>query len=235
MTQLTALCVPGHLNGPVDSGQGGYTAGIVAALIDGPAEVSLRSRVPLDTPLDVVHGDDGGVRVLDAETLVAEAQPAGEVALDVPARVGLEEARAAAERYRGEHDGLFCRCFVCGRAREDSWGVFAGAVEGTRLVATPWTPPEWTADENGRVREEHVWAALDCPTYFALYPDTAPLSFLARYAVRVVAPVAAGEEHVIVAWPIAYDGRKHHAGAALLSAGGDVLAVARALLIGPRE
>ena len=44
----------------------------------------------------------------------------------------------------------------------------------------------------------------------------------------------AGEEHVVMAWPIERDGRKHHAGAAVLSADGDVLAVARALLIAPR-
>ena len=38
----------------------------------------------------------------------------------------------------------------------------------------------------------------------------------------------------MIAWPIEFDGRKHHAGAAVLSADGDVLAVARALLIAPR-
>jgi hypothetical protein len=47
----------------------------------------------------------------------------------------------------------------------------------------------------------------------------------------VEAPVAAGEEHVVVAWPIATEGRKRHAGAAVMSADGRPLAVARALMI----
>lgn len=37
-----------------------------------------------------------------------------------------------------------------------------------------------------------------------------------------------------MAWPIGFDGRKHHAGVALLSAGGEMLASARALPVEPR-
>ena len=62
---------------------------------------------------------------------------------------------------------------------------------------------------------EFVWAVLDCPTYFALYMDgELPLSMLARLSARIDAPIAAGEEHVVIAWPIELDGRKRHAGAA---------------------
>ena len=58
--------------------------------------------------------------------------------------------------------------------------MFAGAVDGRDVVASPWTPPSWTADDTGRVRPELVWAVLDCPTYFALYKDEEelPLSML---------------------------------------------------------
>ena len=38
----------------------------------------------------------------------------------------------------------------------------------------------------------------------------------------------------MIAWPISADGRKHQAGAAVLSADGEVLAAARALMIEPR-
>ena len=48
-------------------------------------------------------------------------------------------------------------------------------------------------------------------------------------------PDVAGEEHVVMAWPISADGRKQHAGAAVVSASGEVLAVARVLMIEPRE
>jgi hypothetical protein len=41
------------------------------------------------------------------------------------------------------------------------------------------------------------------------------------------APVAVGEEHVVIGWPLARDGRKLRAGSAVLGAGGEVLAIAR--------
>ena len=142
----------------------------------------------------------------------------------------------AAARYRGRSDGLFSRCFVCGRAREDAFGVFAGAVEGRPLVASPWTPPSWTADAAGHVLPEFVWAVLDCPTYFALYMNgELPLSVLGRLTARLDAPVVSGEEHVVIAWPSGTDVRKRHAGSAVLSRTGEVLAAAHALLIEPRE
>jgi hypothetical protein len=231
-----SVTIPSRFNGPLESGNGGYSAGVVAGFIDGAAEVSLRRPVPLDTPLDVVREGDAAVRVFEGEELVAEGRPAPELEVEVPARVGPDEARRAAARYRGSPDGLFSRCFVCGRAREDAFGVFAGAVEGRELVASPWTPPAWTADSAGHVLPEFVWAVLDCPTYFALYMSgELPLSVLARLGARIEAPIVAGEEHVVITWPIELDGRKYHAGAAVLSPDGDALAVGRALLIKMRE
>lgn len=56
----------------------------------------------------------------------------------------------------------------------------------------------------------------------------------ARLAGRMDAPAVAGDEHIVMAWPIGADGRKRHAGAAVVSPQGRVLAVARALLIEPR-
>ncbi len=235
------LSIPSRCNGPLDSGNGGCSAGALAQRVDAAVvEVSLRRPVPLDVPMTVAPGDGGddAVRLLDGDALVAEARPADDsaLALDVPA-VGVEEARAASARYRGLTDGPFCRCYVCGRLREDAFGVFAGRVADREVVASPWTPPAWTAGADGRVLPEHVWAVLDCPTYFATYldaPDPLPLGVLARLTARRDTPVVAGEEHVAIAWPLAVDGRKREAGAAVLSAGGELLALARALLIEPR-
>lgn len=229
------LTVPARFNGPLESGNGGYSAGALAAFIDGPVEVTLRTPVPLDVALDVVR-EDGSVRALEGDALVAEARPAPAFDLDPPAAVSVEQARDAVARYRGLFDGPFSRCFVCGRARDDAFGVFAGAVEGRRLVASPWTPPAWAAGEDGNVRAELVWAVLDCPTFFATYIDEVlRQAVLGRITARLDAPVRAGEEHVVVAWPIEVEGRKRHAGSAVLSAGGEPLAVAHALLIEPRQ
>jgi hypothetical protein len=228
------LSVPGRFNGPLESGHGGYSSAVIASFVDGPAEVTLRSPVPLEKSLDVRH-EDGSIRVLDGETLVAQAAPANELELEVPEPVTPEEARAAKARYRGATDDLFSHCFVCGRAREDALGVFAGTGEGRNLVASPWTPPPWTADDSGAVAREFVWAVMDCPTFFAVYPDTRPVSFLGRMTARIDSPVIARQEHIVISWPLAIDGRKRHAGTAVVSAEGDVLAVARVLMIEPRE
>jgi hypothetical protein len=229
------LSIPRRFNGPLENGQGGYCAGAVANFLDGAAEVSLRAPVPLDKDLHVTRAGEGSVRVLDGDASVMEGRPASDLEIDVPDPVTLSEAREATTRYRGWSGGLFSNCFVCGPDRDDAFGVFAGEVDGRGLVASPWTPPSWTADDSGHVRPEFVWAVLDCPTYFATYmTGELPLSVLARLAARIDAPVTAGAEHVVIAWPLESDGRKRHAGSAVLSADGEPLAVAHALLVEPR-
>lgn len=230
--------IEGRFNGPLDSGNGGYCSGVLANLLEGPVEASLHSAVPLDKPLAVGRESDGSLRVLDGDTLVARARSVPDFDVDVPEPVSVEEARAATAGYRGLASGPFCRCFVCGKAREDSFGVFAGPVEDRSVVASPWTPPAWTAGPDGNVRPEIVWAVLDCPTYFATYIDVEgelPLGVLARQTASIDRPVRAGDEHVVIGWGIDADGRKRHAGSAVLSVDGEVLATARALLIEPRS
>lgn len=230
-----SLVVPARFNGPMESGNGGYSAGAVAALLDGAVEVSLRRPVPLDRPLETV-ADGGTIRVLDGDELIAEATGMADFEIEVPTPVGPADAREAMTRYRGLAEGPFSRCFVCGRAREDGLGVFAGPLEDRPVVASTWTPDSSMAGAGGQVRPEFVWAVLDCPAYFAAYLDEeSTISFLARFIARVEAPVSAGEEHVVIAWPLEVDGRKRYAGSAVLSADGDVLARAEALLVEPRQ
>jgi len=234
----TAIEIEGRFNGPLDSGNGGYCSGVLAGLLDGPVEASLRSAVPLDTPLAVSREGDGSLRALDGDALIVEAHPAPGFEIDVPEPVSVEDARAATAAYRGLTSGPFCRCFVCGRSRDDALGVFAGPVDGRSVVASPWIPPSWAADADGNVRPEIVWAVLDCPTYFATYIDVEgdlPLGVLARQTGYVDRSVRAGDEHVVIGWGIGVEGRKRHAGSAVLSADGEVLAAARALLIEPRS
>jgi len=233
----TTLTVPAKFNGPVDSGNGGYSAGLFASGLGdaAAAEVTLRSPIPLDRPIAVEEGEGEGLRFADGETLIAEARPAPEFDPEPPFPVSLEEARRASEKYPAPSDGLFSSCFVCARAREDSFEVFAGPLEGRSGVASAWTPPEWTADEEGRVRREFLWSVLDCPTYFAAFAGgELPLAFLARMTCRIHSAAIPGEDHVVVAWPLGSDGRKHRAAAAVLTSGGEVLAIAEALMIEPR-
>ncbi len=228
------LTVASRFNGPTESGNGGYTAGVLAGHLDGPAAVSLRSPVPLDRELELVR-DGEALRLLDGETTIAEATPARPLGLEVPAAVSVEQAREASSHYAAPDHGPFSQCFVCGPARADCFEVFAGPLAGSEMVATPWTPPAWTADPEGNVRPEFVWATLDCPTYFAAYGGEMVLGFLVRQQVELRAPVAAGVEHVVIAWPLGGEGRKRAAAAAVLAADGEVLAVGEALLVEPRS
>ena len=231
-----SISIPRRFNGPLENGQGGYSAGIAAGLLGGAVEVTLRRPVPLDTDLAMVREDDASLALLDGDTRVIEARSAPELRVDVPPAVAPSEAWEASAGYRGLDEGPFSQCFVCGLAREDAFGVFAGEVERREVVASPWTPPPWTAGNGGDVLPEFVWAVLDCPTFFAAYiGEEPPMSVLGRLTARIDAPARAGEEHVVMAWPLEADGRKRLAGAALLSREGEPLAVARALMNEPRE
>jgi hypothetical protein len=221
-----SLTIPARYNGPAGSANGGYTCGLVAALLDGPAEVTLRAPPPLERPLRVERSD-GGVAVYDGETLVAEAVRA-DVDVDPPAPVSRADAERAVERYDGFREHAFPTCFVCGpdRAEGDGLRIFAGAVDGREAVAAPWTPHE--------SRPELVWAALDCPGAFAVGMPGRGEVVLGRLAARIDRVPAAGEACVVVGWPLGEDGRKLYAGTALFTAGGELLARARATWIEPR-
>jgi hypothetical protein len=254
MLAVANVIVPARFNGPRTSGQGGYSSALLAAMIEGPAAVSLRRPVPLDEALEVRVEDDGAERreqspgssegparstaaraYAPSGGLIAEAVAAPPLApWDAP-QVDLEAAHRAKSRFVAPPGGTFDRCFVCGLDRHDGFGVFPGPVEGTDLVASTWTPPKWSADSDGAVLPEFLWAALDCPGYFAIHGTDLMLAFLARQQTEVLAPVRAEVEYVVVGRPLRRDGRKGFAATAIIDAAGEVLAHTEQLLVVPRE
>ena len=229
--------IPRRFNGPPDSGNGGYSCGVLAAHVDAPAvEVSLRRPPPLERPLRVEERD-GTVVALDGDDVVAEARP---VALDVdpPPAVSIEHAVAADARstYRDAELHWFDTCFVCGPSRGEGDGLrmFPGPLgEDGDQYATVFRPDASVADASGCVRPEVVWAALDCPTSapIADWNDERPPSVLARFAVRIDEPPRAGRSYVVRSWPLGEDDRKRHAAAAMYAPDGRLVALARALWI----
>lgn len=229
-----------RFHGPPHSANGGYVCGAVATLTDTPVAVSLRVPPPLAHPMAATLGEDGGVALHDGDTLVAEAVPADPVAVEPPMEVDLDLARTAMDGYLGFHDHMFPTCWVCGPERPDGDGLHLftgpvpGAPEGTGLVASTWTPDADVDDGTGHVAPEHVWAALDCPTFFGAVAGDGTLrpALLARLNAHLVAPVRIGEPHVVLGWATdAPDGRKHHGASAVLAADGTVLASAVALWV----
>jgi hypothetical protein len=219
------IVIERRFRGPTESGNGGYTCGLVARFLDAPAEVTLRVPPPLDRPLRVER-DGKAVRVFDDDTLVAEARPAA-VDVEPPDPPSLEEASGAALP-EGDQESPFPECFVCGPHREagDGLRIFAGPLHD-RIVAAPWIP---AAPYTG---PEFVWAALDCPGAYACGFGERGVLVLGRLAARVEALPEAGEPCVVVAWPLGDEGRKAYAGTALFGRGGRLLGAARATWIQP--
>jgi hypothetical protein len=226
------VTIASRFNGPADSGNGGYSCGLLAAFIDGPARVRLHAPPPLDTPLAVVRHADGRVDMRDGDTVVGTAWPAP-LELDVPPAPGLAAAADAATRFRFYEGHLFPTCFVCGpgRAAHDGLEIFAGPVRDWSLLAAPWQPAPDLLDADGAVRGEFVWAALDCPGCFAAIGENERTAVLGELHAERLAPVPGDAPLVAYAWPLGQDGRKLFAGTALATAQGAVLARARAVWI----
>lgn len=218
--------------GPANSANGGYACAMAARSIDGPAEVTLRVPPPLGRHLRV-ESREAGIVLLDGDALVAEARRSA-VEVDVPACVSLDEAERAAARYPWRDRHPYPTCFVCGphRAAGDGLCIFPGPVDDGSLYAAPWLPEASLADDEGNVRAEFVWSALDCPGGIVtdLFGEVG-LILLGRLAVDIKEPVTAGLTHIVQAWPISRDGRKLNTATALFTAVGGLCAVARAVWI----
>lgn len=232
---LATVTVPARFNGPPTSGNGGYACGVLAAALEGPVAVSLRRPVPLDRELEIQHEDVALTRALCDGELIAEARSAAPLESWDGPTIGLDEARISHEKHVSPPGGEFDRCFVCGRERDDGMRVFTGPVADTGIVASPWTPPAWTAGEGGAVRPEFVWAALDCPAYFALHGEELTVAYLVRQQVEVASRPRAGAECVVVGRPLERSGRKGLAATAVLDLEGEVLAHAEVLFVVPRD
>lgn len=219
------MIIESRYNGPKDSGNGGWTCGLVAGHVTGPAEVTLRVPPPLDTPLAVAvagtAGDWTGLRVTAPDgTLVATATP---VRLDHPPvpPVSRQEAAAASARYPGLVEHPFPTCFVCGTERPGADGLqlFAGPL-GDGRTAAPWLVPV-------DVSPTMVWAALDCPGGWAIGAQARPY-VLGRLAVRVDAVPRPGDECVVMGQLVRTEGRKAFVRSTLYGPDGTVLATGAA-------
>ena len=223
------IVIDPRFRGPPNSANGGYACGVVGEGIKGVATATLRRPPPLDVPLILV--DDGGqIRLMDGEDLVGEAVP-DTLDLVVPTGPDFDTAVGASRSYAGFEAHPFPTCFVCGPEREpgDGLRIFPGRLDGSPVVAAPWAPDESLAGAGGMVERRHVWAALDCPSYFGL--ENAPVALLGRLTARIDRLPEVGERLVVIGWPMGVDGRKHFAGSALLDEAGDEVAVAAATWI----
>ncbi|MCY9783112.1 hypothetical protein KIK06_04305 [Nocardiopsis sp. EMB25] len=248
------ITIPARFNGPDGSGNGGYSAGLLAARLTtegGPAvTVTLRTPPPLDHPLTVEGAPATGLRLTDPERtdrahLVAEAQTA-----ELPDRpaipggpVTAAEAKEAEKRYPGLVEHPFPHCYSCGPARPEGDGLrlFAGSVRPAtgpdgqgNTVACTWTPHADLGDGSGAVVLPQTWAALDCPGGWSSDVVGRPI-VLGRLTARVDRAPRVGHTYVVMGHLESVDGRKTHTGSAVYDADGALLAEAHATWIAIRS
>lgn len=226
------ITIDARFRGPPDSANGGYACGLLAEVIEGVATARLRVPPPLDRPMSI-QGDGSFSRLLDGEVVVGEAT-SDELELSVPPPPTLDIAKEAVASYAGFEYHPFPTCYVCGPTREpgDGLQIFPGPVPGTDLVASPWTPDATLTDEDGEVDRRHMWAALDCPSYFGI--SHAPPAVLASLTADISRVPEIGEPLVAFGWHRRSEGRKHHSGSAIATQEGEIIGKASALWIEPK-
>jgi hypothetical protein len=241
---VKSLVIAKRFCGPPTSANGGYFSGMAAGQVPRPAfedespglqplSVRLKAPPPLDTALNVVETPEG-VEIRDEEHLLGGCAPAT-LDLVLPPPVRYEEAVEASRNFMGLTKHPFPTCFVCGTRRHPGDGlcIYAGAVAGADVVASPWTPDASLDRGDGAVKPEFMWAALDCPGYAAVTPDDRPM-LLAQFTAALNRPVRVGERCVVVGWGIRSNGYKHEAGTALYGSDGELRGRAWAFWVEPR-
>lgn len=219
--------------GPPSSANGGYACGAVARFIGDEAAVRLVKPPPLDTRLEL-RETDGRVEAWHGGDRIAEGRR-GTITAPAPEAVSLDRALEAVHAYPWREGHPFPTCFVCGPRREagDGLRIFPGPVTGTSVVAAPWVPDATVCGPDGNVRSENVWAALDCPSWFGalVYGGERGPALLGQLTASLHEMPRAGDRCVSVGWSRGREGRKIHAGAAIFSEFGDLLARSEAIWI----
>jgi hypothetical protein len=235
MTASRFIVIGRRFRGPPQSGNGGYVCGVLAGAAGTALEVRLLRPPPLDQPLEVREDPERAqFFLMDGEEPVASGKPKS-LALTVPAPPSYAEALAAVHGYEGFRVHAYPGCFVCGpeRARGDGMRIFAAPIGGRDLYAAAWLPDASLAGSDGKILPEFMWAALDCPGFFAT-GVAATGALLGEFAARIDRRVHTSEACVVIGWSAGREGRKHYSGTAVFDDNSELCARAYATWIEPR-
>jgi hypothetical protein len=230
--QIETFVIASRFRGPPNSGNGGYTCGRIARNLRGTVSVRLKAPPPLNVEVRL-ESEAGAARLFHGSALIGEARCI-EAELPSKAPPTYEAAEVATRSYLGFKKHSFPGCFVCGpeRAERDGLRIFPGSLADRSILAAPWIPDESLKDEHGFVAAEFLWAALDCPSGFAVFPLPHGVAIvLGELSASITGTVKPGERCVTTAWPLGADGRKRFAASAVHSEAGELIAAARAVWI----
>lgn len=243
------VIVPERFKGPPQSGNGGYVSGAFAAFLPSitgySPEITLRSPIPLDTPMRVesLTGDAlGAVDVLHEQTLIAECRMVESPfeSLTVPPCPEPSQIEAALPQSLAftpninpllpNQKGFHPICFCCGAEHATGLQVFPAPLESGRVGALWNTQTDWGV--NGEIPDPFLWTAMDCPAQFAYMNQSIKTGLMGRMTAEILSRPAAGETLIVSAWTIAVEGKKHFAGSAIFDLNQTLLARAITVWIG---
>jgi hypothetical protein len=244
---MTAIDHP-HIDprycGPPHVANGGLAAGTVATSLSPPLgmaiSVTLRAPVPLGVDLTIDRSDEGARLTGPDGDVLAEAAPS-DLDLDVPEPPDADGFAAGQSKFIGYEKHAFPGCYVCGPSRQDDGlHIFAGPVPGRPgLVGCSFVPgPEQAGSDGQTLALPFIWAALDCPGYFAAAsaePDRALPAVLGRMVARVDRYPRMGETLGVMGWPITEGERRFDVGTALVDRDGVPIARARSTWVRLRD
>lgn len=228
--QSKTIVIDSRFNGPPNSANGGYTAGMLANLLGGDTQVLLHSPPPLNTKLELIV--DGKAASLNYQNKAIATAQKTRVKLDVPICPPIDKIRSNEGRYINASEHLLPTCFVCGpeRKSDDGLAIYPVRLNAYDCVASIWQPLENLAAADGLVANEIVWAALDCPGYFA-HQKLDQIMLLGSIAASILRRPSPGETLISMGWQTAQDGRKHHSGTALYDQKGEICAISQQIWI----
>jgi hypothetical protein len=236
------ITVANRFRGPARSGNGGVTAGMLAARLIAsqpgqertnarPVQVRLQTPPPLATAMEVdLDLEAGTATLLDGEMTVATATWSTLEREIVPS-VPYDEVAEVVGPFAGAVDHPFPGCFVCGpdRGVSDGLRLFPGAISAGRTACT-WAPDSSVAGTDGAVPVEIVWAALDCPGGWSSDLAGRPM-VLGTMTASVLRVPQIGERCVIVGRLDQTDERRSSTSTALYGDAGELLARAEAVWV----
>ncbi|TGM34002.1 hypothetical protein EHQ92_17870 [Leptospira biflexa] len=217
--------------GPPMSGNGGYIAGIIANQIqNNAAVVKIKAPAPLNQTLFFSNDFESSrikLIIKESNILIAEGQEDKDFYLDVPEfnAKSIEEIRNPIQAYLGFKKHPFSTCFVCGTERKakDGMRIFPAKISDqskfNHLHGSFWNPWKELGDSRGKIFNEIVWAALDCPGGFAVSFLDPRMIVLVKLRARLMNSVFADTTYAIQAWEISRNRRQRIAGTAIYQLG----------------
>lgn len=223
--------ISSRFNGPPNSGNGGYSCGVLAAHISGPACIRLHVPPPLDRTLRIAEQEEG-VAMFDGDVLVGSGR-AATMNLDIPEAPSYEQSGAAMALFAARENHAFPTCFVCGPEREacDGLELYPGKIDDGGLLACIWQPRADMLNAAGDVRPEIVWAALDCPGYFAAMEGDLRPALLGELTGELRRRFSGSQPLIVYSWPLGFEGRKYYGATAIATQTGEVLASSKSTWI----